>query len=175
MSERGVVNILDSKDVSAGTGFFVSEDGFILTCYHVVEKASLNTSDFLSRVKIRMDETTHFVIVKCYCKESDVAILKSDIPTDTFFELKTDFLRELYQLLELSLDTSDYVSPKMASKIEKKIVKGAFKTWSKVYRKHRWKKHFYSLRSLMPKEDVPVEKPVEKSTELSTALVVKSN
>jgi len=71
----------------------------------------------------------------------------------TFFELKSDFLMELYQLLQLSLDTADFVSPKMANKIEKRIVKGAFKTWSKIYWKHRWKKHFFSLRSLIPNKE----------------------
>ena len=89
----------------------------------------------------------------------------------TFFELKSDFLVELYQLLQLSLDTADFVSPKMANKIEKKIVKGAFKTWSKIYWKHRWKKHFFSLRSLIPKVEIKEEAKVEQPKENSTAIV----
>ena len=66
----------------------------------------------------------------------------------TFFELQADFLQELYALLSISLETQDYVSPKMARKLEKKIVKGAFKTWNKIHWRHRFKQGYYSLRTL---------------------------
>ncbi|MCL2228482.1 MAG: hypothetical protein FWC00_01490 [Firmicutes bacterium] len=79
----------------------------------------------------------------------------------TFFELKAMYLTELYGLLAMSLETGDYVSDKMALKIEKRIVKGANKTWRKLFRKHRWNKGFYSLTQFKakPPEETPKDKP----------------
>lgn len=42
MSSSGIVNILSSSMKSFGTGFFVSPDGKILTCNHVLKKAGYN-------------------------------------------------------------------------------------------------------------------------------------
>ena len=93
----------------------------------------------------------------------------------TFFELQSDFLQELYSLLAISLETQDYVSPKMARKLEKKIVKGAFKTWNKIHWKHRFKRGYYSLRSLKkesePTDCLPGSAP-RSAGNLCTAIVV---
>jgi len=66
----------------------------------------------------------------------------------TFFELKAMFLTELYGLLEMSLETGDFVSEGMALRIERRIAKGANKTWKKLFRKHERASQFYSLKSL---------------------------
>jgi len=58
------------------------------------------------------------------------------------------YLSELYGLLEMSLETGDFVSEGMALRIEKRIVKGANKTWKKLFRKHKRARQFYSLKSL---------------------------
>ena len=39
MDSAGIVNILSPEGESFGTGFFVSPNGYILTCKHVLLKA----------------------------------------------------------------------------------------------------------------------------------------
>lgn len=83
----------------------------------------------------------------------------------TFFELKAMYLTELYGLLSMSLETGDFVSDGMALKIEKRIVKGANKTWRKLFRKYRRCKGFYSLAKFNEPQGDPArnkEKPQEK-------------
>lgn len=63
----GVVSVL--TDVSQGTGFIVSEDGYLITNYHVMEDASaaaIKTSDGES----------HAVVMIGFNEELDVALLK---------------------------------------------------------------------------------------------------
>ena len=87
----------------------------------------------------------------------------------TFFELKAMYLTELYGLLSMSLETGDFVSDGMALKIEKRIVKGANKTWRKLFRKYRRVKGFYSLAKFNePKETKP--EPPKPSDNLVTVI-----
>jgi len=67
------------------------------------------------------------------------------------------FLTELYGLLSMSLETGDYVSDGMALKIEKRIVKGANKTWRKLFRKYKRNKGFYSLAKFNEQKPKPPE------------------
>lgn|GEM_PF-2801481 len=86
----------------------------------------------------------------------------------TFFELKAMFLTELYGLLQMSLETGDFVSDGMALRIEKRIVKGANKTWKKLFRKHRRTKGFYSLKAFDEQKSEP--KPQPPKVELVTVV-----
>jgi len=90
----------------------------------------------------------------------------------TFFELKAMYLTELYSLLAMSLETGDFVSEGMALRIEKRIVKGANKTWKKLFRKHKRKGGFYSLHAFnAPKSEPPP--PIDKVVETIPASKVQ--
>jgi tetratricopeptide (TPR) repeat protein len=75
---QAIVAVLDFKGKVVGTGFFVTSDGYILTCYHVIEK---NLS--AGKVDIRMAEGVKLEAVlkgdkSCPEKGIDFAILKID-------------------------------------------------------------------------------------------------
>jgi S1-C subfamily serine protease len=64
---------------SSGTGFFVSEDGIIVTCAHVVEDETKIT------VRISNDEYTAQVLAKD--KKTDLAVLKIDYRNPYHFKI----------------------------------------------------------------------------------------
>lgn len=81
-SETTYMNIFGqySRSASSGTGFFIREDGYILTNHHVIENGSTYTVTCY-------DGTQYPATVVGYEEENDIAVLKieaNDMPTVTF-------------------------------------------------------------------------------------------
>lgn len=88
MDNGGIVNILNCNGVSVGTGFYASPNGYILTCFHVLEEAgSINTA---SKVAFRFvaAETIFFATLKAINKEKDVAVLHVDLLPVVHYAIK---------------------------------------------------------------------------------------
>ena len=66
---------MNSSSALSGTGFIVSEDGYILTNYHVIELAAQNDKDVNV---ILYDGTRYTASIVGYEKYNDVAVLKID-------------------------------------------------------------------------------------------------
>ena len=66
---------IQSSSAVSGTGFIISEDGYILTNYHVIELAASSGSDISV---ILNDGTTYLASVVGYEKFNDVAVLRID-------------------------------------------------------------------------------------------------
>ncbi len=66
---------MNSSSAVSGTGFVVSEDGYILTNYHVIELAAQNDKDVNV---ILYDGTRYTASIVGYEKYNDVAVLKID-------------------------------------------------------------------------------------------------
>ena len=66
---------MNSSSAVSGTGFIVSEDGYILTNYHVIELAAQNEKDVNV---ILHDGTRYTASIVGYEKYNDVAVLKID-------------------------------------------------------------------------------------------------
>ena len=66
---------MNSSSAVSGTGFIISEDGYILTNFHVIELAAQNSKDV--NVILR-DGTRYTASIVGYEKYNDVAVLKID-------------------------------------------------------------------------------------------------
>ena len=83
----------------------------------------------------------------------------------TFFELRADWLNGLYGLFSMSLDTGEFVSEKMALRIERDNERGALKVWRKEFRRNKWfNRNFYTIKSeaepvVQSKETVSADMP----------------
>lgn len=66
MSQSAIVNILNRQQKSIGTGFFVSADGYIMTCSHVT-KNSVTVSE--------NDSSTHYI----YIRTTDSQIFEAEV------------------------------------------------------------------------------------------------
>ena len=86
MDRNGIVRLLKGNNQNAGTGFFVS-DSLILTCYHVVEDASLNVGDKLSYITISGSNSTSATVESVY-QNIDIALLRSTEKSNVFYRLK---------------------------------------------------------------------------------------
>ena len=87
MDYRGIVNILDTDHKSIGTGFFVSTNGYFLTCYHVFGQSKLTTTN---QVPFKYDniDTIYFATIKAVDKERDIVLLHTDIPNAVHYPLR---------------------------------------------------------------------------------------
>ena len=66
---------MNSSSAVSGTGFIISEDGYILTNYHVIELAAQNNKD----VDVILNDGTRYTAsIVGYEKYNDVAVLKID-------------------------------------------------------------------------------------------------
>ena len=66
---------MNSSSAVSGTGFIISEDGYILTNYHVIELAAQNSKD----VEVILNDGTRYTAsIVGYEKYNDVAVLKID-------------------------------------------------------------------------------------------------
>jgi len=82
--QQNTVKILHPSDnkLAIGTGFFFHQDGYILTCYHVIEpflkgQNSINSNDEFSVLCNNCDEKIETLYFHDYSlKESDIAVLK---------------------------------------------------------------------------------------------------
>jgi hypothetical protein len=66
----------------------------------------------------------------------------------TGFELRRELLREFYLLCEITLDTVDFVPPKINEQIQKDNFKLFKKTVRVMWRKHKREKGFFSVSCL---------------------------
>ena len=71
----------------------------------------------------------------------------------TGFDLRRELLREFYSLGEMTLDTCEYVLPKINVKIHKDNYKLFKKTLRVLWRKHKRQKDFYSVTLLRQLQD----------------------
>ncbi len=66
---------MNSSSAVSGTGFIISEDGYILTNYHVIELAAQNSKD----VDVMLHDGTRYTAsIVGYEKYNDIAVLKID-------------------------------------------------------------------------------------------------
>ena len=79
-------------------------------------------------------------------------------PTITAFELRRELLREFYALEEITLDTCEFVPPKINAKIHKDNFAVFKKTLKKLWRKHKSQKDFFTLAVLVQLQKELTEK-----------------
>lgn len=86
----GVINILDSINRSMGTGFFISSEGIILTCLHVLTDAGYKIGD-----QIKFRYSYNETVYKAKWEEDlfdlnyDIAILKASIPVENYYRFSS--------------------------------------------------------------------------------------
>lgn len=86
----GVINILDNRNRSIGTGFFISSEGIILTCLHVLTEAKYRVGD---QVKYRYSYND--TIYKAEWRDDstnlnyDIAILRSDVSVECYYHFSS--------------------------------------------------------------------------------------
>lgn len=85
MDDRGIVNILNNNNASIGTGFFVSHNGYILTCFHVLEAMHSTTTNTQVAFRFIASETIHFALVSFVDNNNDIALLHADITPDLYY------------------------------------------------------------------------------------------
>lgn len=83
---NGVVNILNTNKDSIGTGFFVTSDGYILTCYHVYKET--NSTNQQVYFKYDSIETTHIATLKSFDEKKDIALLHTDISPKKYYTIE---------------------------------------------------------------------------------------
>jgi len=74
--------VFAQEPISYGTGFFVSDDGLIVTCAHVLEEGSI--------YKVKMNGTEHAAKVIAKDDQTDLAVLKIDYKNQYYFKV-SDF------------------------------------------------------------------------------------
>lgn len=75
----GIVRILDSRDQTVGTGFVLTDDGFVVTCAHVVDSAGSGPGDTVRFVFHCTGEEAVAIVDPVYWRDpqaEDVAILR---------------------------------------------------------------------------------------------------
>lgn len=80
-SKEAVVTI-EGSDNSFGSGFFISDSGYIITNYHVIEGA------IDLRVKVGQDTATYIAELLRFDEYHDLALLKINITKNPFLHLK---------------------------------------------------------------------------------------
>lgn len=83
---KGIVNILNANKISIGTGFFVSSNGYILTCYHVL-KDHFEINEKIAFTCI-VSKEIHFAKFIDKNEEKDIALLQSDLSSIAFYTVK---------------------------------------------------------------------------------------
>lgn len=73
--KQSIVKILDDKYELRGTGFFVSNEGHIVTCWHVIEELSFIYIDYNG------EKCTAQKLDSCCNPGHDIAVLKININT----------------------------------------------------------------------------------------------
>ena len=84
MVSSAIVNILNTKHTSVGTGFFVSADGNIVTCNHVLVKAGYNKVGQTVKYKKENELTIYDAILIKICEKDDVAIIQAIVKNEFF-------------------------------------------------------------------------------------------
>lgn len=72
--------------IGIGTGFFISDDGYILTAYHVVDNSDLgNLGKSIAYVGVSPDKTEYELSVVGFDAYFDLALLKAEVPASVPF------------------------------------------------------------------------------------------
>lgn len=87
MRSSGIINILSSSMESFGTGFFVSPDGKILTCRHVLQKAGYRNCGQFIYYKYADDDTAHKAKWIKSANEEDLALLSTNEKKESYIPL----------------------------------------------------------------------------------------
>lgn len=87
MNSSGIINILGSSMKSFGTGFFVSPDGKILTCKHVLEKAGYKKCGQLIYYKYADDSTVYEAKWIRSANEEDLALLSTNKKKENYIPM----------------------------------------------------------------------------------------
>lgn len=84
MGNSCVVNILN-KNKSIGTGFFVSAQGHIITCKHVLEQVEYFDRNKIFYFRDNFKNKVHKARLVSLNSKTDIAVLKSDFKTNNFY------------------------------------------------------------------------------------------
>lgn len=87
MSSSGIINILSSSEKSFGTGFFVSPDGKILTCKHVLQKAGYRKCGQLIYYKYVDDSAVYKAKWIKSANEEDLALLSTSEKKENYIPM----------------------------------------------------------------------------------------
>lgn len=85
MDGKGIINILNGNKDSVGTGFYVSPNGYILTCYHVLEEIHSITIGSQVAFRFVASERIHLSSLRAIDISKDVAILQTDVVSATYY------------------------------------------------------------------------------------------
>ena len=121
-SSSGVINILDKKQKSIGTGFFVSPEGLILTCSHILQKSDYSIND---QIYYRFSNGNDIYLASWIEKsedKDDIALLKSSIIVKCYYSLSSSIG---YEGL---IETFGYPNGKRNGIFGRAIVYGSIKT-----------------------------------------------
>jgi hypothetical protein len=84
--KRSIIGILNSKSNIIGTGFYISEDGYAISCYHVIESLErIEILDFSgNKYPATLDSSNSI-------KDADIAVLKISVNTKDFLKPSLSF------------------------------------------------------------------------------------
>lgn len=85
MDGKGIINILNSNKISVGTGFYVSPNGYILTCYHVLKEIHSITIGSQVAFRFVASEIIHLSSLHAIDISKDIAILLTDVVPATYY------------------------------------------------------------------------------------------
>jgi S1-C subfamily serine protease len=84
--KKAIVGIVGRNNSIPGTGFFLGPDGYVITCYHVI--------DNLTNIKIRINNQIDKEAVldkEKSVKHCDIAVLKINEPSPDFLNPALDY------------------------------------------------------------------------------------
>jgi hypothetical protein len=84
-----LIKIIDPQDGYVSSGFFISEEGLVLTCWHVVDPAFTgNTPEFLTVEYGEKNKKVYKTVVDKACSNRDKDIAVLEIMDADFQKLK---------------------------------------------------------------------------------------
>lgn len=87
MSLSAIINILSCEKESVGTGFFVSPNGYIITCNHVINKAGYSELGKFVSFKYANDSFIHIAKLIMISEAEDLALLYSNEKPEKYIPL----------------------------------------------------------------------------------------
>jgi serine protease Do len=99
--------------IGIGTGFFISDDGYILTAYHVVDSSGLhpNISRTISYVGVAPDETEYELSLVGFDAYFDIALLKTEVKESVpFLPLATNKVKVRDGVVAIGNSRGDFLA-----------------------------------------------------------------
>lgn len=100
--KKAIVRVCGADGITRGTGFFISPEGDVLTCYHVIERlleqsatAENNHPVYVS--SLGSEPSVAIFDEQSSCLDQDIAVLRTSLPPPFFLPLAADF--EIHQLV----------------------------------------------------------------------------